>query len=166
MTERTVWTGRPSLRPLVFNPVYLAGWFFVGWLLLAGFEGRRFPGGVNLFPEVDTWYLAAAVVAVPLLLWPLSTLATRYRLTDQRLVLSQGILTRTLDEIELYRVRDVRLTRSIPQRLLGIGTVVVGSSDGTGEIAMRSISSSGPVREAVRQASEDCKRTRTVAVSA
>ena len=56
---------------------------------------------------------------------------TRYALSEDRLFVSQGFLNLTDEEVLLYRVRDVTTSRSLMQRLLGVGTVTVLSSDKT-----------------------------------
>ena len=54
---------------------------------------------------------------------------TKYRLSEDRLFLERGLLSTKSDEILLYRVRDISLSISLGQRLLGVGTVCVYSSD-------------------------------------
>ena len=56
---------------------------------------------------------------------------TRYSLSEDRLFTSVGFLNIRDDEILLYRVRDIDTSRSLWQRLFGVGTVVVASSDKT-----------------------------------
>jgi len=54
---------------------------------------------------------------------------TRYRLSDDRLFLEKGFLNLTVEEILLYRVRDLELRMSLGQRIFGVGTICVHSSD-------------------------------------
>ncbi len=54
---------------------------------------------------------------------------TRYRLSKDRLFCETGFLNVKSDEVLLYRVRDLRLTMSLGQRIFGVGTVCVVSSD-------------------------------------
>ena len=56
---------------------------------------------------------------------------TRYQLSEDRLFLSQGFLNIRDDDILLYRVRDIDTRRNLWQRLFGVGTVTVLSSDKT-----------------------------------
>ncbi len=164
--EARIWSGRPSLRPLLLNPIYIACWAGVAYLVGLHLDGRPLPMRLVLPHGVDPRVVAAAALAAPLLWWAATVLTTRFELTTQRLIVAKGILNRSLDEIELYRVRDVRLTKGILQRLVGLGTVQVGSSDGTGTLVMHSIKGSARVREAVREASEESKRARNVTVAA
>ena len=54
---------------------------------------------------------------------------TRYALSDDRLFLSVGFLNLKDEELLLYRVRDISVSRNLLQRLFGVGTIVVNSSD-------------------------------------
>ena len=58
---------------------------------------------------------------------PLSV--TGYAVSEDRLFLRSGLLTIRDEEILLYRVRDISLKRSAFQRMLGVGTITVSSSD-------------------------------------
>jgi len=53
----------------------------------------------------------------------------RYRLTSQRLFIERGILSQTIDQTELIRVDDVRIHKSLADRIFGLGTVWVLSTD-------------------------------------
>ena len=54
---------------------------------------------------------------------------TRYRLSEDRLFCETGFLNIKSDEVLLYRVRDLQLNMSLGQRIFGVGTICVTSSD-------------------------------------
>jgi uncharacterized membrane protein YdbT with pleckstrin-like domain len=54
---------------------------------------------------------------------------TRYSLSSDRLFMSTGFLTIRDEEILLYRIRDLNTKRTLWQRLFGVGTITVSSSD-------------------------------------
>ena len=56
---------------------------------------------------------------------------TRYRLNDESLVVETGFFNSTEDEVRLYRITDVTLTRTFGQKLIGTGTIHCDSSDVT-----------------------------------
>ena len=56
---------------------------------------------------------------------------TRYRLSEDRLFMEKGFFSLREEEVLLYRVRDLELTRNLWQRLFNMGTVCVHSSDKT-----------------------------------
>lgn len=54
---------------------------------------------------------------------------TRYRLTDEKLIVKTGFLSTKEDETRLYRIMDVTLKRSLGERLWGLGTIHICSAD-------------------------------------
>ena len=56
---------------------------------------------------------------------------TRYRLSEDRIFVEKGFLNIQSEEVLLYRVRDLELRMSLGQRIFGVGTVCVHSSDKT-----------------------------------
>lgn len=54
----------------------------------------------------------------------------RITITDERIVLESGFWTKVRDDVEVFRIRDVVSTRSVYQRLVGIGDIVVKSVEG------------------------------------
>ena len=77
-----------------------------------------------------------------------------YEITDQRLIIKRGILFKTIDEIELYRIKDVRLGYSLLNQMTDIGTIILTSSDRTtsgGEFTLRDIPMARDRREGLRK---------------
>ena len=88
---------------------------------------------------------------------------TRYSLSDDRLFVSEGFLTIKDDEILLYRVRDIDTRRSLWQRLFGVGTVVVASSDKTmPNLVLKNIKDPIMVKELIHKQVEENKIKRRV----
>lgn len=54
---------------------------------------------------------------------------TKLKLTDQRLVITKGVFSRSTKNLELYRVKDLRLHCSFWQRMVKIGTIELVTSD-------------------------------------
>jgi membrane protein YdbS with pleckstrin-like domain len=89
------------------------------------------------------WPLAATGFAVLIVLWKwLQNLGARYDLTEQRLVIRRGIFFKSIDEIELYRIKDVRMDFTLLGQWAGIGTVCLTSSDETTRVAIWSCATS------------------------
>ena len=90
---------------------------------------------------------------------------TRYCLSDDRLFLSEGFLTIRDDEILLYRVRDIDTRRSLWQRLFGVGTVTVISSDKTMPgLVLKNVKDPVFVKELIHKQVEETKIKRRVRV--
>ena len=90
---------------------------------------------------------------------------TRYALSDDRLFISVGFLNIKDDEILLYRVRDIDTSRSLFQRLFGVGTVNVLSSDKTmPNLVLKNIKDPVFVKELIHKQVEEMKIKRRVRV--
>jgi len=97
--EETLWTAHPS--------VWRYGQRWAMAILLA-------PFGIGLV--YGAWLYGSAR-------------CTQYQLTTERLIWTRGIFTRRQDQVELYRVRDVSLVQPFYLRVLGLGNILVMSSD-------------------------------------
>ena len=88
---------------------------------------------------------------------------TRYALSEDRLFISVGFLNIKDDEILLYRVRDIDTSRSLWQRLFGVGTVTVMSSDKTmPTLVLKNIKDPVFVKELIHKQVEEMKIQRRV----
>ena len=64
---------------------------------------------------------------------------TAYEVTTKRMRLRDGILTRNGRDIPLSRITDVSFRKSLLDRLLGCGTLVVESAGEHAEIVLRQV---------------------------
>lgn len=90
---------------------------------------------------------------------------TRYGMSDDRLFTSVGFLNIKDDEILLYRVRDIDTSRSLWQRLFGVGTVTILSSDKTmPTMVLKNIKNPVEVKEMIHSQVEEVKLKRRVRI--
>jgi len=54
---------------------------------------------------------------------------TVYSIDNNRLYVKRGLLNSTMDELLLYRVLDVKLTRSLGQKIFGVGSILLSTAD-------------------------------------
>ena len=88
---------------------------------------------------------------------------TRYMLSEDRLFISVGFLNIKDDEVLLYRVRDIDTQRSLWQRLFGVGTVIVISSDQTmPNLVLKNVKDPVFVKELIHKQVEEMKIKRRV----
>ena len=88
---------------------------------------------------------------------------TRYQLSADRLFVSEGFLNIKDDEVLLYRVRDIDTRRSLWQRIFGVGTVTVMSSDKTmPTLVLKNIKDPLFVKELIHKQVEEMKIQRRV----
>jgi len=84
---------------------------------------------LDFFVNPIQWIYTICTLGIYFLIVYLSRLNTRYTLTDERLKITSGLLTKKVDEIELFRIKDTKVTQTFLNRLVGIGTISVISSD-------------------------------------
>ena len=90
---------------------------------------------------------------------------TRYGLSEDRLFLEKGLLSTNFDEILLYRVRDISLKISLYQRLFGVGTITVQSSDKSLTVLeLKNIKRPRETKELIHQTVEELKIARRMRV--
>lgn len=86
---------------------------------------------------------------------------TRYRLSDDRLFCETGFLNTKADEILLYRVRDLSLNIRFFQRVFGVGTVSVMSSDVSApRLDLKNVKHPREVKELIHRSVESAKEKR------
>ena len=93
---------------------------------------------------------------------------TKYRLSEDRLFCETGLLNVREDEVLLYRIRDLQLNISLDQRLFGVGTVSVISSDQSlPHLDLTNVKNPREVKELIHrsvEAAKDKRRMRTMEV--
>lgn len=73
---------------------------------------------------------------------------TKYSMSEDRLFVETGFFNLTQNEVRLYRILDLQLKRSLGQRIFGVGSIYVSSSDKTlGNFEIRNIRNSANVKE-------------------
>ena len=86
---------------------------------------------------------------------------TTYAVSEDRLFRETGFLNRKYEEILLYRVRDITMTRSFGQILLGVGTITIVSSDkSAGKLDILNVKAPKEVKELIHELVEECKARR------
>lgn len=88
---------------------------------------------------------------------------TRYALSEDRLFLSVGLFSIRDDELLLYRVRDIRTTRNLWQRIFGMGTLTIISADKTTpNLELKNIKKPMQIKELLHGQVEEMKLRRRV----
>ncbi|HYE29422.1 MAG TPA: PH domain-containing protein [Allosphingosinicella sp.] len=142
-----------------------------GWLrgTLAGWGTIALvPIGILLTApgEWGRWPLLISGLALLIVLWKwVQNLAARFDICPDRLIVRRGIFIKSLDEIELYRVKDIRLDFTLINQMAGIGTITVTSSDETtrrAPLGLRHVERAAQRREELRRLVEAARQKRRV----
>lgn len=122
--EVELWTGGYSPKAM-FNSLAVGAVLTIGLIV----------AGVILVAVPFALPICLGIVAV-IWVWLIAVLLYRrmnisYRLTSQRFFHQTGILTRTTNRIEVIEMDDVTFTQNLIERLVGVGTIKITSSDST-----------------------------------
>jgi uncharacterized membrane protein YdbT with pleckstrin-like domain len=82
--------------------------------------------------QIPMWFLLLILLPIVTASWRFFGLnCQKYVLTNERLKITKGILNRTTEEIELYRVKDFSLSEPFFMRLFKLGNISIETSDKT-----------------------------------
>ena len=83
---------------------------------------------------------------------------TTYSVSNDRLFRDTGVFNRKYEEVLLYRVRDISLSRSLGQMLFGVGTITIISSDkSANKLEIVNVKSPKQVKELIHELVEEAK---------
>lgn len=91
---------------------------------------------------------------------------TKYEIRDNVLTVIKGFFTVKEDDCYMYKISDVEITSSLMQRICGMSTITLFTSDVTDRtIVMKNIKHGREIKDFILQASESSKlRRRTVSM--
>ena len=148
-------TFRPSTKGWLIGT--LAGW---GTILLA------IAGIALAFMEYGRYWIALSGFALLVILWRwLENMAAKYEITEERMIIRRGILAKSIDEIELYRIKDIRIEFTIINQIAGIGRITISSSDETTrdcDLVLANIERAQERRETLRRLVDAARQKRRV----
>jgi uncharacterized membrane protein YdbT with pleckstrin-like domain len=130
--EQVVRNLRPHWRrvviPIALLPI-VVGLASYGWFTLPSDSARRWLRYLILLVAL---LIVLRWTVRPLLFW----LTTRYVVTDRRVLMRNGVVSRTGRDVPLTRVNDVSFSRSPVERLFGSGTLVIESAGDRGQVVL------------------------------
>ena len=86
---------------------------------------------------------------------------TKYSMSDDRIFCEKGLLNMNFEEILLYRVRDISMKITLGQRIFGVGSILLQSSDKTAPVLeIKNVKNPRQVKEMIHQQVEQVKEQR------
>jgi len=143
--EQQIYEGRPSWRSIL--SFYISGTIAV---IVVGAIGYFIDGtGLGLI-------LAAVALVVLLIVGYVKRLSTRYSITDRRLRIQRGILSRHVEEARVERLQNYSTRQSLVDRILRVGTIDFDTASGQqGDLfQFKGIANPNKVAQLVDQAQE------------
>ena len=146
---------RPSTKGWLLGT--LAGWGTI-LLAIAGIAAAALGYGL--------YFLALPAIALLIIVWRwFENIASKYEVTEERLIIRRGIISKSIDEIELYRIKDIRIDFSLINQIAGIGRLYISSSDETtrdGDLVIAGIERAQERRETLRRLVDAARQKRRV----
>ena len=130
-------------------------------------EETVWTGTSSQYKNLGIYLLCIFILPIPYAFWKWLTLKSLvYKLTTERLLTTEGIFSKDTESLELYRVKDFRIKQSFFERLFGLESIELISSDiETPEVVIDYIPKSLGLGDKIRQQIETCrvaKRTRDI----
>jgi uncharacterized membrane protein YdbT with pleckstrin-like domain len=148
-------TFRPSTRGWLLGT--LAGWGTI-ILAIAGIAVAALGYGL--------YFLGLTAVALLIIAWRwFENMAAKYEITEERLIIRRGIISKSIDEVELYRIKDIRIDFSLINQIAGVGRLSIASSDETtrsGDLVIAGIERAQERRETLRRLVDAARQKRRV----
>lgn len=117
--EELIWQGRPSWRSMVTFYLKWGGLALVPLIAVAlavGIGDANWPLWVGIV-------ITVALLVIVLLVGWIRRIETLYSVTDQRILIRKGILSRREKSAHIDRVQNVTTTQSLVARILRVGDV-------------------------------------------
>ena len=139
--EQTLWQDNPS------QWVYLGHYVLIGIPLLVG---------CYILSDI----LPPVLIGMPLLIWAiLDRKYTVYTVTDRRVIQKRGIIGRHLSEVDLVDIRNVVVKYGVLGRILGFGSVLLGTAAHAGmEIQMSGCRNPEVVRQLITDTKDRARK--------
>jgi uncharacterized membrane protein YdbT with pleckstrin-like domain len=86
---------------------------------------------------------------------------TKYFISEEKITITTGFLSITEDDAYMYKIQDVRLTRSLMERIFKLGTITCYTGDTTHpELILYHIRHTSEIKDFIMESSEEARRKR------
>ncbi|MBU1260267.1 MAG: PH domain-containing protein [Planctomycetes bacterium] len=160
----SLWIVTPSFLKMAF--VFAFCYLLAFWPVKQILTNLNLPantiGAIEKYRVVVALSLSAAA-AIVFLFKIIKLKSIRYRITTDRIEWTRGIFSRNVDNIDMFRIVDMSMHRSFSDRLVGIGSVVLITTDKTDpEFRFEKISGPKQLYDIIKKTSLDADGKRSV----
>ena len=153
MPEENLWSGSSSqiknVKPFaVCALAVIAILALVGWMM-----------NPTRAPSFSNYVLLLTLVPIGVAVWKwLLVRSRKYLLTTERILITSGIFNVVTDSIELYRVKDLRMTQPLLLRFFGLENIELTTSDVTSQfVCVDHVKKSEKLGDRIRVQVEACR---------
>lgn len=97
----------------------------------SGVEKTLFSGRPAALYSIGRWLLAIVTLGIAGLCYWIASLSTRFEITTQRVRIERGVLSKSRQDTELFRIDDIALEEPMGMRMVGHGVLSLRSTDRT-----------------------------------
>ena len=131
----------------------------------AGIEKTFFSGNPVALHSIGRWALTVVTLGIAGLVYWLESRSTRYEITTQRVRIERGLLSKSTQDIELYRIDDIVIEQPFGMRLLGHGRLILRSTDRSlPEVRISGVPAFSPLADQLRESALKERERRGVKV--
>ena len=152
--EETLWRGSPSLVVLIGHVVLMLIVLIAVPLITAAITQHT--NDLDAASRINHigWLVTLIILMIQFINFLVALLKRRsivYTITNQRVMIEQGVLSKSLSEIDLRYIDETEFFQHFSERILGIGSVTLISSDKAfPTTTLRGIKDPRAVRELIR----------------
>jgi uncharacterized membrane protein YdbT with pleckstrin-like domain len=165
--EEIVWEGLPSIKAMLGEitrttlvaialPVAAVLGFGPLLALISGANAAMADAVSTNRSTLQTVVTVAVIVLVVAriakLAWHIAVLRShRYKVSNQRILLETGVLSKRIDEVDMRTVEDIEFQQSVFERMLGIGDInIIAADKRTARFRLVGVDNPRDVRERIR----------------
>jgi membrane protein YdbS with pleckstrin-like domain len=156
--EEIYYEGSPYLRSEVGNLllfIIVAAVLVAIPILLRTYDMAHLPDWVAIIAAI----VGLILIAIPIL----KIRTTRYRVSNYRIDFERGLLTKSIDTLELWHVEDIHFRQSLLDRVLNVGDItIISHDDTTPKLKLQGVPSPRRLFETLKQRVISVKRQRGV----
>jgi uncharacterized membrane protein YdbT with pleckstrin-like domain len=132
--EQTIFTLRPTL-------IFVAIWYMAAAFVVV--VTAAIMGALHRYVSTEAAVIVILVVAAAVFITPIYKHILRrrevYTLTNHKLEMRYGLISKTVRNIPLRNIQDVTVTATVAQRLLRLGRIVIDSASESGKIMLHDV---------------------------
>ena len=127
-------------------------------------EETVWTGTSSQLKNLGPFVLCLLVIPIPWAIWRWLDVKSRvFRLTSERLLIESGVLNKTTETLELYRVRDLQVSQPFLLRLFGLQNLTLLTSDtSTPQIVVDYVPAGLGLADKFREQVEACRQKKRV----
>jgi uncharacterized membrane protein YdbT with pleckstrin-like domain len=116
--------------------------------------------GVYLLCLLFCWLIVPIFIA----LWKyLENRCRVYEITTERIRQTSGVFSKVSEQLELYRVEDIKVIQPFWFRLFGVGNITLTTNDAsTPTVTLEAVPNIDTLRESLRKSVENCRDRKRV----